>query len=106
MPRRDAFLTIRTEGAILPPDVLRRIAGGDPDVPGLRSEDYGLAPGEKLNEAIARSWNRLSGLWRLFRAALDRLPHPTPRPPRRAAAGSCRCSMNCASVRSPSRTPS
>lgn len=70
----EAFVTIRTEGAILPPDVLRRIADGDRSLPGLRAEDYGLAPGERLNEAISRSWNRLTGLWRLFRDMLERLP--------------------------------
>jgi hypothetical protein len=41
---------------------------------GLGPEDYGLAPGEKLNEAIARSWNRLTGLWRLFRKWIDAQP--------------------------------
>lgn len=51
----DAFLTIRTEGVVLPHNVLRRIADGDRDLPGLRLEDYGLAPGERLNEAISRS---------------------------------------------------
>ena len=46
------FTTIRIEGAILPPDLLQRIADGDAEIGGLSSEAYRLARGEKLNEAI------------------------------------------------------
>jgi hypothetical protein len=74
MATHDLFLTVRTEGGLLPSDLLQSIAAGDRDVQGLRPEDYGLAPGEKLNEAIARSWNRLTGLWHLFRAWIDTQP--------------------------------
>lgn len=40
---------------------------------GLNPIDYHLAPGEKLNEAINRSWNRLNGLWGAYQAARGRL---------------------------------
>jgi hypothetical protein len=62
-----SFFTIRTEGAILPSDLLQRIAEGDKALPGLKPTDYYLAPSEKLGEAVSRSWNRLVALWRTFR---------------------------------------
>ena len=46
----NTYTTIRTEGALLPPDLLQRIADGDNDLEGLASADY-HHPGEKINEA-------------------------------------------------------
>ncbi len=60
--------TLRTEGAILPADLIRRIAEGDGGVPGLTPTDYHLS-GERINEAVNRAWNRLTGAWRAFRSA-------------------------------------
>ena len=37
------FQTVKTEGAILPGELLRRITEDDPDVGGLTSESYHLA---------------------------------------------------------------
>jgi len=71
---KDIFQTVKTEGAILPVDLLRRIVDGDRDVPGLRAEDYHLARSERLNEAATRAWNRLQGAWEGFKAAMDKLP--------------------------------
>jgi hypothetical protein len=70
---RDIFTTIRTEGAILPSDLLQRIADGDRNLGGLTPGDYHLQNGEKLNEAISRSWNRLLGVWETFNAARAKL---------------------------------
>lgn len=70
---RNTFTTIHTEGALLPVDLLLRISENDKNLDGLNPESYHLAPGEKLNEAINRSWNRLSGLWGTFQAARGRL---------------------------------
>jgi hypothetical protein len=56
---RNRFTTIATEGAILPPDLLERIASGAGDLDGLTPKDYHLFEGERLNEAINRSWSRL-----------------------------------------------
>ena len=67
----DIFTTIRTEGALLPADLLQRVAGGDRTLPGLRPEEYHLVPGEKINEAISRVWHRLQGVWVSFRAAVE-----------------------------------
>lgn len=72
--RRHAFATIRTEGAVLPADLLYRLLEPKGDLPGLTPEDYHLAPGERLGEAINRSWARLIGTWAAFSAALQRLP--------------------------------
>ena len=70
---RNTFTTIHTEGALLPVDLLQRISENNKNLEGLNPESYHLAPGEKLNEAINRSWNRLSGLWGAFQAARGRL---------------------------------
>lgn len=72
------FTDIRTEGALLPVDILERIRRGDADLGGLRSEDYHLGPGEKLNEAISRSWNRLRSAWINFEELAGRLPEDDP----------------------------
>jgi len=74
MRARDLFTTIRTEGGLLPADLLQRIAGGDSDLEGLKPSDYHLAGTERLNEAISRAWNRLLGAWTSFRAAAEKLP--------------------------------
>jgi len=71
---QELFTTIRTEGALLPPDLLLRIADRDPELPGLDPRDYHLTPGERINEAISRSWTRLLGVWVSFRAAIQKLP--------------------------------
>ncbi len=71
--RRDLFTTVRTEGAVLPSDLLQRVADGDSGLEGLRPEDYHLS-GEKLNEVINRSWNSLLGSWQAFRSARQSLP--------------------------------
>ncbi|MFQ5741717.1 MAG: hypothetical protein ACE5JX_22195, partial [Acidobacteriota bacterium] len=72
--RREIFGSVHSEGALLPPDLLERIASGDSQLEGLQSDDYHLASEERLNEAVNRSWNVLQGHWKSFRAALERLP--------------------------------
>ncbi len=75
---QDLFLTIRSEGAILPPDLLQRIVAGDRELDGLKADDYHLPKGEKINEATSRAWNRLLGVWASFRAAIEKLPETDP----------------------------
>ena len=70
---RTTFTTIKTEGGILPADLLQRITEGR-DLEGLRPEDYHLFAGERLNEAINRAWNRCLGAWQAFDAQRARLP--------------------------------
>ena len=64
------FTTVRSEGAILPADLLARIATLDPHLQGLTPDSYYLLKSEKLNEAINRSWNRLLSAWGAFICAL------------------------------------
>lgn len=68
------YAAVKTEGALLPPDLLTRIANSDADLGGFAPESYGLAPGERLSDAILQSWNRLSGVWSLFAASLESAP--------------------------------
>jgi hypothetical protein len=71
---KNIFTTVRAEGAILPTDLLQRIVDNDNDLDGLTPAAYHLLEGEKLNEAINRSWSRLRGAWASFQGGLERLP--------------------------------
>src|SRR6266480_2977049 len=68
------FTTVRSEGAILPADLLTRIATLDPNLTGLTPDSYNLLKSEKLNEAINRSWNRLLNAWGTFKSSREKLP--------------------------------
>lgn len=68
---RSNFVTVKTEGGILPADLLQRIADGEVD--GLNPTDYHLAASERLNEAINRSWNRLLGVWQAFQHKVEQV---------------------------------
>jgi N-6 DNA Methylase len=70
---RNIFTTIRTEGALLPADFLQHVAEGNREIEGLSPDSYHLVPGEKLNEAINRTWNRLLGAWTGFKDASEKL---------------------------------
>jgi hypothetical protein len=72
--RTHDFQTIRSEGGLLPPDLLRRVLDPKEKLPGTRPEDYGLPTGERPNEVITQSWNRLRKHWAEFRAAAANLP--------------------------------
>ena len=72
------FVAIRTEGGLLPADLLARVRGSDPSLAGLTAADYHLAPGERLSELIARSWSRLVPLWRRFAEDLESLTDGDP----------------------------
>lgn len=65
---RSLFTTIRTEGAILPSELLERIAKGK-DFDGLSTDSYHLLAGQKLNEVIERSWKQVLVAWRGFNDA-------------------------------------
>ena len=72
--RTTEFQTIRSEGGLLPPDLLRRVVDSAGKVSGVESTAYGLPAGERLNEAITQSWNHLRRHWAEFRAASKDLP--------------------------------
>jgi hypothetical protein len=69
--RTQQFQTIRTEGAILPPDILRRIAALK--AIGASPETYHLPPGSKLNESISQSWTSLLTHWQAFQEVREKL---------------------------------
>jgi len=69
---RRLFTTVRTEGALLPADLLGRIVEGDAALKGLTPEDYHLLPSERINEATNRAWNRAVGAWAAFQTARAR----------------------------------
>ena len=73
MRTRNPFLTMRTEGSILPADILARIVTADKDLGGLTPESYHLTKNERINEVATRAWNRLQGAWKAFREAAERL---------------------------------
>ena len=68
------FHTLRTEGGLLPQDLLQRIALEDKTLPGLTPEAYHLDEGDRLRDAINRAWTRVTAAWRSFQAALAKLP--------------------------------
>lgn len=67
------FLSIKTEGGLLPPDILERIARADKELGGLEPTHYHLPQREKLNEAINRAWNRVRIFWEKFQKARQNL---------------------------------
>src|SRR5581483_6418193 len=75
MPRAtDVFPTVRSEGGLLPPDLLQRIVESDKELGGFGPTDYGLGERERLGEAISRAWQRAREQWATFRAAVEKLP--------------------------------
>ncbi len=71
---REIFTTIKTEGNLLPIDLLHRIAEGDSGLKGLTPDSYHLTKSERLNEVINRAWNRCEGVWRSFQSDAASLP--------------------------------
>ena len=75
MPRpNQEFQTVRSEGGLLPPDLRRRLLDRHSTLAGNRPEDYGLSHGERLNEVVTHSWNRMRRHYGEYRAAAAKLP--------------------------------
>lgn len=72
--RNNDFQTIHSAGGLLPPDLLRRVLDTKERLEGTKAEDYGLPPGNRPNEVITQTWNRLCKHWIGFRAAVENLP--------------------------------
>jgi len=69
----DQFTTVRSEGLLLPPELLGRIRDPKADLDGVTPRDYHLS-GERINEAISNAWNRARNAWRHFKLAQEMLP--------------------------------
>jgi hypothetical protein len=72
--RNQEFQTIHSEGGLLPSDILRRVLNPRDKLDGTQPGDYGLPKGERLNEVITQSWNRLLKHWAEFSKAYENLP--------------------------------
>jgi len=72
---RSDFTTIRTEGALLPPGLLKRLREPKNGLPGSDDAAYHVAPPRRLTEVISEAWNTLQGTWTAYREARDRLPN-------------------------------
>ncbi|MBK7931786.1 MAG: N-6 DNA methylase [Bryobacterales bacterium] len=72
-PLLSAYASVRTEGALLPADILVRIAAGDTSFGGLDPASYHLDPSEKIGEATNRAWNRLQARWATFQTERAKL---------------------------------
>ena len=68
------FSTVRSEGGLLPPDLLQRIVEADADLKGFEPTDYGRGEREPVREAISRAWTRVKAFWAAFQAATEDLP--------------------------------
>jgi hypothetical protein len=69
---------VRTEGAILPVDLLERITSPKPNLPGLDPDHYHLDKGERINEAANQAWSRLKTAWANFQIELGKLSETDP----------------------------
>ena len=61
------YPSIRVEGAILSPDIFGQIE----DLPGQGPSDFGLDPGTRVKDEIARSWADAQDYWRIFQRKLE-----------------------------------
>lgn len=71
-----SFAFIRTEGGLIPADVLEQIASGEAS--GQRPQDFGLNKGQRLTDEIAAAWGDARAFWEAFQRALARTPDDDP----------------------------
>jgi len=73
MSRRDdeKFTAVTLEGGFLPPRLLRRIADGDPELPGTSTDTYRLGLNENVKQAAARHYPHLRKAWLSFQDRLQ-----------------------------------
>ncbi|MGH7972840.1 MAG: N-6 DNA methylase, partial [Limisphaerales bacterium] len=69
-----SFIAITSEGGLLPADFLHELPDPKTSIEGVTPVAYHLAEGERLNEQINRSWNRLKGCWENFKKAIAQKP--------------------------------
>lgn len=66
----DVLLSVRTEGGLLPDELLHRVRGMESDLPHMKPEDYRLVA-ERREDAMNRAWARLKAVYRDFRDRFD-----------------------------------
>lgn len=62
---------VRSEGNLLPADMLVHILNRDSKLPGMSEDDYHLIGGVQLKEAINQSWQKMQTVWKSFAAIKD-----------------------------------
>jgi hypothetical protein len=60
------FQTIRIEGNTISADILEKISEGD--YKGQQPKDFGLEPGVKVKDEIARAWADAQNQWKIFKS--------------------------------------
>lgn len=78
MKTPSSFIAITSEGGLLPADFLHELPDPKTSIEGVTPVAYHLAEGERLNEQINRSWNRLKGCWENFKKAIAQKPAGEP----------------------------
>lgn len=76
--RRSSFSAAKTEGGLLPDDLLVQVAALDPELQGLKSTDYHLAEHERLGDEINGAWTKLLGYWHAYQEAIADLSENEP----------------------------
>jgi hypothetical protein len=65
------FTAIRTEGGLLPPDLLDRVQKLDSSLEGLTPDDYRLPAGTRINSDISEAWQAVQTHWASFRRTME-----------------------------------
>lgn len=74
MPFESVLPDIRSEGNLLPADMLIHILHRDRGIPGLTEDAYHLIGGVRLTEAINQSWQKMQTVWTNFAAKMSSFP--------------------------------
>jgi len=70
------YVAIRSEGGLIPYDLLEKIA--NEDAPGQRTADFGLGKGRRLSDEIQRTWSDALDLWDIFSRRKESLTEKDP----------------------------
>ena len=69
------YLGIRSEGGLIPYDVLDKIAEGEESGLGQQTKDFGLIAGRRLTDEIARAWSDAQDYWHIFQRRVHEREH-------------------------------
>ncbi|WP_404955425.1 Eco57I restriction-modification methylase domain-containing protein [Streptomyces sp. 147326] len=87
--RNQVFTAVQTVGALLPADMLLRIAEGkaSKDLKGMAPADYRIAGSRTVRDEAERHWDNLKGLWLELREKLPYAPESSAPPDTTGYAG-------------------